>query len=517
MTDAVSTSIYGGPPPPAHFNIAQACLRKQATASPDKAALVVAHDPADGSADEVWTYARLEDAVLRVSTVLLAMGVKKGDRILLRLGNTAGMAITFLAATAIGAIAIPLSSQLTGADIAFMAADTEPALIVVASGLPIGDAARDRRVVDEADLLARAEPADRAAYLDTACDDPAYLVYTSGATSRPKGVLHAQRALWGRRPMYAGWYGISATDIVLHAGTLNWTYTLGTGLLDPLVNGATGVVFTGDRRPDIWPALIDRFQATLFAAVPTVYRQIRKYCAMSPSAVPTLRHGLAAGEPLRPEIANAWHQATGRRIFEAFGMSEVSTYISTPPTEIPRPGSPGRPQDGRAVAILPLEEGTGSIGRGETGLIAVHRSDPALMIGYWNRPDEDPFRGDWFVTGDLAVMDEDGYVWPKGRGDDVMKVMGYRVSAAEVEDVLCAAPGVAEAAVVAIEPRTGVSVIRACVVAQDGAALAPEKVLEFARSRLAAYKVPHEIVVTGALPRTANGKIQRAKLRDPIA
>ncbi|MCT8974086.1 acyl-CoA synthetase [Microbaculum marinisediminis] len=517
MTDAVSASVYGGPPPPAHFNIAQACLRYQTGASPDKPALVVAHDPADGSADEVWTYARLEDAVLRVSTVLLAMGVKKGDRILLRLGNTAGMAITFLAATAIGAIAIPLSSQLTGADIAFMAEDTEPALIVVASDLPIGDAGRDRRVVEEANLLARAETADRAAYLDTACDDPAYLVYTSGATSRPKGVLHGQRALWGRRPMYAGWYGICATDIVLHAGTLNWTYTLGTGLLDPLVNGATGVVFTGDRRPDIWPALIDRFQATLFAAVPTVYRQILKYCAMSPSAVPTLRHGLAAGEPLRPEIANAWHQATGRRIFEAFGMSEVSTYISTPPTETPRPGSPGRPQDGRAVAILPLEEGTKPIGRGETGLIAVHRSDPALMIGYWNRPDEDPFRGDWFVTGDLAVMDEDGYVWPKGRGDDVMKVMGYRVSAAEVEDVLCAAPGVAEVAVVAIEPRTGVSVIRACVVAQDGAALAPEKVLEFARSRLAAYKVPHEIVVTGALPRTANGKIQRAKLRDPIA
>jgi acyl-coenzyme A synthetase/AMP-(fatty) acid ligase len=238
---------------------------------------------------------------------------------------------------------------------------------------------------------------------------------------------------------------------------------------------------------------------------------------MSPSAIPTLRHGLAGGEPLRPKIAAEWYETTGRRIHEAFGMSEISTYISSPPSEIPRPGSPGKPQHGRAVAILPVEGGTDPVERGETGLLCVHRSDPALMIGYWNRPGEDPFHGDWFVTGDLAEMDEDGYIWPKGRADDVMKVLGYRVSCAEVEEVLSAVPGVAEAAVVAIEPKPGVSVIRGCVVPRDEAVLDPENVLEFARQRLAAYKVPREIVVMSALPRTANGKLQRARLRDTIA
>ncbi len=517
MTRSITAAAFEGAPPPSRFNVARACLARQVGTHPDKTALVVAHDAADAAQDEVWSYARLEDAVLRLAGVLSGLGVNPGDRVLLRLGNTSGLAAAFLATTAAGGIAIPLSSQLTGADIEFMAADMEPALIVVAPGLPIGAAGAGRRVIEEAELLALAENADRASYADTAADDPAYLVYTSGATSRPKGVLHAHRALWGRRPMYAGWYGISGSDIVLHAGTLNWTYTLGTGLLDPLVNGATGVVFAGDRAATTWPTLIDRFGATLFAAVPTVYRQMLKYCALSPASIATLRHGLAAGEPLRPEIAAEWHEATGRRICEAFGMSEISTYISSPPGETPRPGSPGKPQQGRAVAILPVEEGEEPVARGEAGLLAVHRSDPALMIGYWNRPGEDPFRGDWFVTGDLAVMDEDGFVWPKGRADDVMKVLGYRVSSAEVEEVLCRAPGVAEAAAVAIEPRAGVSVIRACVVARDGEAVAPEKVLEFARARLAAYKVPHEIVVMSALPRTANGKVQRARLRDVIA
>ncbi len=511
---SLSAKTCGGEPPPPRYNIARACLANGAETNPDKVAFIVAHDPVDPARDEIWSYADLEDAVLRLAGAFAGLGITRGDRILLRLGNTSSLAIAFLAVAAIGAAAIPLSSQLTAEEIEFMAADIEPELIVVAPGLAIGHVGETCRVMPEAQLLVRAQSVAPAVYADIGADDPAYLVYTSGATSRPKGVVHAHRALWGRRPMYADWYGISADDIVLHAGTLNWTYTLGTGLLDPLVNGATAVVYAGERTGAIWPGLIERFQATLFAAVPTVYRQILKYGDLSSGAMPSLRHGLAAGEPLLPSVAADWQTATGRQIFEAFGMSEISTYISSPPYETPRPGSPGKPQPGRAVAILPEEGGCDPVARGEMGLLAVHRSDPALMTGYWKRPDENPFRGDWFISGDLAVMDEDGYIWPKGRNDDVMKVLGYRVSAAEVEAALCLSPDIAEAAAVAIQPREGVSVIRACVVAREGAALDPDNVREFAREHLATYKVPHEIVVMTALPRTANGKVQRARLRE---
>lgn len=514
MKQAITARAYGGALPPDRFNIAEACIARQVQETPDKTALIVAHDAGDSRLDEIWTYAGLEDAVLRAATAIAGLGVQPGDRVLLRLGNTSGTAVAFLAATAAGAIAIPVSSQLTGADIEFICGDTEPALVIAAPDLPTGDVGERHRLIPEADFLARAETAERGGYANTRADDPAYLVYTSGATSRPKGVLHAHRALWGRRPMYADWYAMTSADVMLHAGSLNWTYTLGTGLLDPLVNGATGVVYSGERAADAWPRLIDRFSATLFAAVPTVYRQVLKYCNISASSIPTLRHGLAAGEPLRPEIASEWGERTGREIHEAFGMSEVSTYISSPPGVEPRLGSPGKPQRGRAVAILPTEDGVEPLPTGEVGLLSVHRSDPALMLGYWNRPDEDPFRGDWFITGDLASMDADGYIRPAGRRDDVMKVLGYRVSPAEVEGVLCAHPGVSEAAAVAIEPRTGVSVIRACVVPRDETALDTDELTEFARERLAAYKVPHEIVVMDALPRTPNGKVLRAQLRE---
>ncbi len=127
---------------------------------------------------------------------------------------------------------------------------------------------------------------ERATYAPTAADDPAFLIYTSGTTAEPKGVLHAQRSALGRRPMYQGWYGLRPDDRVLHAGAFNWTFTLGTGLTDPWANGATAIIYTGERDPALWPRLIASTEATLFAAVPGVYRQILKYANPTRAAMP---------------------------------------------------------------------------------------------------------------------------------------------------------------------------------------------------------------------------------------
>lgn len=513
MRTAITASVWSGDPVPARFNLAAHALHAAARV-PGKTALIVAHEAGGGNSDEVWTYRDLEGAVLRTASALVALGLRPGDRVLLRLGNSSHFAVAFLAATAAGAMPVPLSGQLTAAEVEFVAADADARLIVVDPALPTGDAAAGRTAVTAEELARLAASADPARYAATGPDDPAYLVYTSGTTRSPKGVVHAHRALWGRRPTYADWLGIGPDDVLLHAGALNWTYTLGVGLLDPLAAGATGAVYSGKADPSVWPRLLERLGATIFAGVPTVYRQILKYCDIRAGSFPRLRHGLAAGEALRPDVADGWTAATGRRICEAFGMSEVSTYISTPPGVAPRPGSPGRPQTGRAVAILPADGGTDPLPCGETGVIAVHRSDPGLMLGYWRRPDEQPFRGDWFVTGDLASMDEDGFVWPQGRADEVVKVMGYRVSPVEVEAVIGSHPAVAEAAVVAVEPRPGVTILRACVVAREGTRIDADGLLAFARERLAGYKAPKELLVVPALPRTANGKIQRARLRD---
>ncbi|TCT12534.1 acyl-coenzyme A synthetase/AMP-(fatty) acid ligase [Tepidamorphus gemmatus] len=512
MTGAITAEGWGGEPVPPRFNLAAHALMA-ARVTPEKTAFIVAHDAADPAADEIWSYSDLDLAVRRTASALTGLGLGRGDRVMLRLGNSSHCAVGFLAAAAIGAVPIPVSSQLTAAEIDFMAGDADVRLVICDPGLEVGPATRSRPMILASELAERARLAVPAPFADTAADDPGYLVYTSGTTRSPKGVLHAHRALWGRRPAYADWLGLGATDIVLHAGSLNWTYTLGVGLLDPLACGATGAIHAGHHDPAVWPKLIDRLGATIFAAVPSVYRQILKYCEMSSDSLPSLRHGVAAGETLRADLVEAWYTATGRWIYEAFGMSEISTYISMPPAGRPRPGTPGRPQRGRAVALLPPEDGVRPVAFGEAGVLAVHRSDPSLMIGYWNRPDENSFRGDWFVTGDLAVMDSDGYIHPCGRLDDVVKVMGYRVSPVEIEAALEAHPAVAEAAVVAVEARPGVSILRAFVVPAAGAMLDADSLSAFARTRLAAYKTPKDYMLVDALPRTANGKLQRARLR----
>ncbi|HUO53211.1 MAG TPA: fatty acid--CoA ligase family protein, partial [Rhodoblastus sp.] len=310
------------------------------------------------------------------------------------------------------------------------------------------------------------------------------------------------------------WLGLTETDIVLHAGAINWTYTLGVGLMDPFSRGAAAVLYDGPADPGVWPLLIKRFSATIFAAVPGVYRQMLRQPSCTPENLISLRHGVTAGEALSPALLAQFRERFGKELYEALGMSEISTYISSGPGVPPRPGSPGKPQPGRNVVILPQEGGVTPLPAGETGLIAVHRSDPGLMLSYWNRPEAEAevFRGDWFVGGDVAELDADGYVWLHGRADDLMNAQGYRVSPAEVEAVLSHAPGVADVAVAERKVRDDVSVICAFIVPSLAAPPDEAALKRHCAAHLAAYKIPKKFVFVSGLPRTKNGKIARRLL-----
>ncbi|HHI82326.1 MAG TPA: long-chain fatty acid--CoA ligase, partial [Rhizobiales bacterium] len=436
---AMSTSQPGfcGQLPPERFNLARYCIAASAAAYPDKTALVIVHDADTENGFDEWTYGRIEDAVLRIAGGLQASGLEKGERIFIRMGNSIDYALMFFAANAAGLVPVPASPALTGGEAAMMVKDCDARAIAADGSLSVPETGPGIMLLDRK-AIAGLKQAPRTAYADTHRDDPAYMVYTSGTTSRPKGVVHAQRATWGRRPMYAGWYGLTASDRLLHTGAFNWTYTLGTGLQDPWANGATSIVFTGNRDITVWPRLVRRHGATIMAAVPTLYRQMLKYCELTPDAVRPLRHGLVAGEPLPLDVADAWLENTGTHLVEALGMSEISTYISTPPGGPSRRGSPGRPQAGRCVAILPEKGGEVPLARGQHGIIAVHETDPGLMTGYHNRPveEQEMRRGEWFVTGDRAHMDEDGFIHFEGRNNDLMNAMGFRVSPLEVEKAL---------------------------------------------------------------------------------
>ena len=511
----LSSSLgFNGPLPPAHFNMARYCLAESARRWPDKLALIVVSDanaPLDQA--ECWAYGVLDDAVRRVAAGLIAEGFKPGERLMIRMPNTSDYALLFFGAIAAGIVPLPSSSQLTEAEATFLLNDSAASAVAIAGGMGVN--VGDARVIDESMMARLKAHTPLADYADTLADDPAFLVYTSGTSGSPKGVLHAQRSAWGRRPMYQGWYGIGPDDTVLHAGAFNWTYTLGVGLTDPWANGATTVLYNGEKDVQVWPVLLERTGATLFAAVPTLYRQILKYCDLTKHDLSALRHGLTAGEALSATLLDHWHVATGKQLFEALGMSECSTYISTAPDMEIRVGSPGRPQPGRSVAALPLDGGDVPVAQGEIGLLAVHRSDPGLMLGYWRRPEEDAevFRGDWFIGGDLASFDADGYLWYHGRADDVMNAMGYRVSPQEVEAALSLHPSVGEVAVTELKVREDVSVIAAFVVLKEGATADAATLQAFAAENIAAYKCPREFVFVGTLPRTPNGKVKRRALQ----
>ncbi|MDG4583954.1 MAG: acyl-CoA synthetase, partial [Candidatus Competibacter sp.] len=493
------TRGYTGEPPPTRFNMARYCLRAAARATPDKVALIVVSDAGVSvEAAERWTYAQLDEAVRRTAAGLRRLGLEPGARLMIRMGNTSDYALLFFGAIAAGCVPLPSSAQLTEEEAAFLLVDSGARLLAMADELTIRPPP-GVRVLGPAEIATLREGSAPPDYADTAAADPAFLIYTSGTTGQPKGVLHAQRSAWGRRPMYQGWYGIRPDDVILHAGAFNWTYTLGVGLTDPWANGATAVLYNGPRDVTVWPTLMEKYRATLFAAVPGLYRQILKYNDLRAFDLSSLRHGLTAGEALSAALLEQWRTTTGKELYEALGMSECSTYISSAPGEPVKPGSPGKAQPGRCVAALPVEGGEEPLPPGETGLLAVHRGDPGLMLGYWNRPDEEAlvYRGDWFLGGDLVHFDADGYMTYHGRNDDVMNAMGYRVSPLEVEHCLSRHPAVAEVAVTELSVREGVGVIAAFVVPRDpdepdGMDAAP--LLAHAHAHLAGYKCPREII-----------------------
>lgn len=504
-------------PPNDLFNMADYAIGGHARATPDKMALLVCDVENPREPLESWTFGELDRAVRNLAAGLAAKGLQRGDRIGIRLGNSSQSALMFFAAMAGGFIALPLSDQLTASELAALLDDSGAAALASADVLPDIASRGGILIFSADDVGAMISRNTDEGYTSTRRDDPAFLIYTSGTTARPKGVLHAHRSALGRQPMYQGWYGIRSDDRMLHAGAFNWTFTLGVGLTDPWANGATAIVCIGNKAPELWPNVIAETGATLFAAVPGIYRQILKYAPPTRGALGKLRHGLMAGETPPPGLIEEWTSTTGLPLYEALGMSEISTYISTGPSVPHKPGTVGKAQAGRRVAILPVEGDDEPLPPNREGLIAVHRSDPGLMLGYWNRPQEEAevLRADWFTGGDLGSIDDEGYISHLGRANELMNAGGYRVSPLEVEAAIARCPAVAEVACTEVRIRSDVSIIAAFIVAAEGATRDAAIIKDFASKTLAAYKIPREIVFVDRLPRTPNGKIQRKALTLP--
>jgi acyl-coenzyme A synthetase/AMP-(fatty) acid ligase len=321
--------------------------------------------------------------------------------------------------------------------------------------------------------------------------------------------------------MHQGWEGIGPSDRLLHAGAFNWTYTMGTGLLDPWTVGATALIPAPSVALEHLPLVLRRHDATILAGVPTVFRRLLR--AEMPG-LPRLRHALSAGEALPPDLRADWQARTGTDIHEALGMSEISTFVSGSPARPAPAGTTGFPQPGRRIAVLDPE------GRplppGEIGTLAVSTADPGLMLGYESAGEDaagrvgdgggdgggegaGPPRGAWFATGDQVHQDHSGAIHYHGRTDEMMNPGGVRVSPREVEQALAGLPGVADLVVTEVEVGPGTRVI-ACFHA--GADVPESTAAAFAAERLARYKCPRLWIRVEAIPRGPTGKVNRRAL-----
>lgn len=495
MLSIVSETGLG--PAPASFNMAGHVLRHVDRLA-DKNALEILH--ADGP--QIWTYAQLSRAVLGTATGLLNLGLVAGDRVILRLGNSAEFPITYLACIAVGLIPVPLSTQLAPPEVRKISANIQPACTIQSdentpeSGKTLS--------ADKLPALHFLPPADFALGDP---NRPAYIIHTSGTSGQARAVVHAHRAVWARQMMWDGWYGLVEDDRLLHAGAFNWTYTLGTGLMDPWAIGATALIPADGTDATTLPALLAKSNATIFAAAPGVYRRLLRG---DMPTLPSLRHGLSAGEKLPEATKTAWIRATGTDVHEAFGMSECSTFISGSPNHPAPAGASGFAQKGRKIGII---ENGHPVPRGDVGTIAIDRADAGLMLGYLNAPEDtaEKFQGDWFLTGDLGIMAADGAVTYAGRNDDMMNAGGYRVSPIEVENALTAHPQISEAAAVEIKVKQDVCIIAGFYVSED--VIEDASLAAWCADNLAGYKCPRQFVSVETLPRGANNKLLRRVLR----
>jgi acetyl-CoA synthetase len=517
---------------PSRFNIAEAVCSRHAGATPDAPALI--YEQADGNV-RIWSFREVEETASRLANALDHLGVKRGTIVGIHLPQCPESLISHVAVQKLGGIALPLFNLFGPDAIEYRLRDSGALVIITTTGgwERVGSAIKSVETLSHVvcadgkssgeylgfwDLVERGSP--NRANADTGPDDPAILMYTSGTTGNPKGVLHAGRVLLGHLP------GVSLPqDMFPQSGDRFWTpadWAWAGGLLDVLLPSLYhGVPVVGAARAKFDPewafAFLAKHGVRNVFMPPTALRLMRQVPDPRSRFAYNVRSIGTGGEKLGEDMI-AWGQETfGLTLNEFFGQTEVNLVVGNSGKLFPvRPGSMGRAIPGHIVEIV-NDEGT-VLPPGEPGIVAVRRPDPVMFLEYWRRPDatREKFRGDWCLLGDVAVKDEDGYFWFHGRDDDIISSSGYRIGPGEVEECLQKHPAVALAGVIGSPDPIRGEIVVAFIVPKPGVQPSEElanEIQAFVRERLAAHEYPRRIRFIDQMPMTITGKIRRVDLR----
>jgi acetyl-CoA synthetase len=455
-----------------------------------------------------WHFGELIARSAGLSGAFAARGVSRGDVVMTLVGNRIEWVLAMLACWRMGAVALPCNTQLRRQDLALRASAANPKLCVgeeaLLAELPDGVAAMTMAEVDA--ILDEDRPQEAPAAIEPMDpEDPALIVFTSGTTGEPRGVVHAYRYLLGQRIQAERWFGSRRDDLAWCTTATGWSKSARNVFLAPWLTGAAAVIHDGRFDPAERLDFAEALGVNVLCQAPTEYRMLAKRASLRP--LPALRRMVSAGEPLDTETIAAFHATIGLEPADGYGQTETGQVTGNLVGEPVRQGSMGRPLPGIETRIVAGAAGAA----GELQLRAA--SSPTFFSHYL---DGERFEGEWWPTGDLVRAEQDGRLFFEGRDDDIILSSGYRIGPFEVESALQSHPAVAEAAAVAAPDRERGSVVRAIVVPRDrepSEELARE-LQEHCKRETAPYKFPRIVEFAAELPKTSSGKIKRAQLRE---
>jgi len=516
---------------PECFNFAVDVVDKWAE-DPAKPALIWCNEAGD---ERRLTFAEVSELTQRFANLLAAHGVTKGDTVIVMLPRIPAWQIAMVGCLRMGAIPIPGVTMLTEGDLAYRIQHADAKAVVTTHDnvhkfdaghgfkalVSVGGGPESDRGpwIDFDAGLAAQPPTFEAPVIHA--EDPAILYYTSGSTGKPKGVLHASRAIFTWRVSAWYWLDLYEDDTIWCSADTGWSKSGTSVLFGPWSCGSTALHYDGPFDAAKRLELIERYGVSVFCAAATELRHLIGE-DISGRDLSKLRLTVSAGESVNPEIVTRWREMTGGGpLLDGYGQTETLMTVLNYPAMPVKPGAMGRPQPGVDAAII--DEDDRIAAANQPGRLVIKLPNPQLMLQYLHDPEQTAasrvnVAGDtWFLTGDEARMDEDGYLFYEGRADDVINSSGYRIGPMEVENALMEHPAVRECAAVASpDPERG-EVVKAFVILNGGftgdAGLVKE-LQDFAKRVTAPYKYPRRIEFVTDLPKTVSGKIQRRKLKD---
>jgi len=520
------------------LNIAHECLdRHLVTARRSKPALL--WEDKDGRRER-YTFEEFKEHVDRVSQVLVKLGVAKGDRVFVFLDRIPELYFTVFATLQAGGVIGPLFSafgpdairdrlQDSGAKVLVTSPSLLPRLTSIRNELPdlkrILLVNRDGHEVPTLthDVVSYEVETGKVkggfVPVPTGPEDFAVMHYTSGTTGKSKGAAHVHQAIHGHWATAKYILDLHDDDVYWCTADPGWVTGTSYGMFGPWANGVTSVVYQGGFDAEAWYRIIEKYRVTVWYTAPTAVRMLMKSGEDLPRKfdLSSLRYICSVGEPLNPEAIVWGMRAFGMPIHDNWWQTETGCIqIANYPVLEVRPGSMGRPFPGVTAACV--DSAGNEVPPGEEGDLVLKPKWPSMFRTYWNKKDlyDSRFRNGWYITGDRARMDRDGYFWFVGRDDDVINTAGHLVGPFEVESALIEHPAVAEAGVIGKPDQERMEIVKAFVSLKDGFAPSDalkKEIQEFVRTRLAAHAYPREIDFIQTLPKTRSGKIMRRLLK----